>query len=115
MRQNLAHRAESTKEHRHKSSVRRHDAARFQACDAADNLRRQTTSACTKESHRADDQCLDAGLEGRMQDRSKLRTMIDRQFVQLTCRPGLGISFGIVASYEPEHRRHLPCGAEAAE
>ena len=115
MRENLAHRAESTKEHRHKSSVRSNGATCFQACDAADNLRPQKTSACAKPGQRADDQCLDASLEGRMQDRSELRTMIDRQFVQLTRRPGLGINLGIVATHEPEHRRHLPCGAEATE
>jgi hypothetical protein len=69
--------------------VRRNSATCFQACDAANNPRPQKTSACAKPGHRADDQCLDASLEGRMQDRSELRTMIDRQFVQLTCRPAL--------------------------
>src|SRR5690349_17005768 len=99
----LAHRAESTKKHRHKSSVRRNGARSSGPATPPITFDPQTTSACAKPGHRANDQCLDASLYGRVQDRSELRTMIDRQFIQITCRPGLGISFGIVATDEPEH------------
>src|SRR5580692_1752277 len=50
-----------------------------------------------------------------MQYRCEFRAVINREFIQLTRSLRLGVALRIIAAYEPKHRRHLPCGAEAAE
>src|SRR5271165_7441603 len=95
--------------------VSRHGVACFHTTYSNGSLRPKKTSGCVKPGQRADDQRLDASLHGGVQDRRELWAVIDRQLIQLARGLGRGINLGIIAAYEPKHRRHVPCSAEAAE
>ena len=50
-----------------------------------------------------------------MENGRKLRAMVDRKLVESMGLFGFRIGIRVRAADEPEHRWHLPCGAEAAE
>src|SRR5262249_36517224 len=64
---------------------------------------------------RRDDQCLDAGLQGRMNDWCKAWIVVRRDLVEPACLLGFRVAVGVGAANEPEHGGCVPFRAERSE
>src|SRR5436853_109357 len=64
---------------------------------------------------RRDDQRRDAGLQGRMDDRSKARIVVGRDLVELARVLGFRVAFGVGPADEPENRGRVPLRAKRSE
>jgi hypothetical protein len=58
---------------------------------------------CRKPGLRRDNQGLYARLQRWMNDRRKLRTVVDREFIEPTRFLGRRVDIGIGAAHEPKH------------
>src|SRR6516164_10615003 len=72
------------------------------------DLRRKPRARC-------DDQCLDSGLQRRMDYRRKFRAVIYWQCVEPVRRLCFRVSIRIRAAHKPEDRRAMPFGPERSE
>src|SRR5262249_26086334 len=64
---------------------------------------------------RGNDHCLDAGLQGGVDDRRKTRVVISGDLANLASRLGFRVDHRIGAAHEPEYRRYMPSRSEASE
>src|SRR6185312_1593610 len=74
---------------------------------------RQRRRLCHREPGScANDQCLDARLQRRMDERRKLWAVVDRQVIDAARLFCLGVSVRVGAAEEPEDGRHVPLRSE---
>src|SRR6516164_3916208 len=59
-------------------------------------------------SARRDDQGLDTGLQGRMDNRRKVRIVVGRDLIEPARLPGFRVALGVGAADEPEHGGRVP-------
>jgi hypothetical protein len=69
----------------------------------------------TSQAPAATTKSLDAGLQGRIDDRREARVVVGRDLVEPACLLGFRVTIGVGATDEPEHGGRVPLGAEGPE